>query len=91
MTPAWKQAKNLGQKSHIEREDLCRLNEWIMRQQLMSRLTNSTQQEAGHKNEMSFLEPVLYSLQVGELSQGSLPGHKVHDPTHIWQKARILS
>lgn len=91
MTPAWKQAKNLGQKSHIEREDLCRLNEWIMRQQLMSRLTNSTQQETGHKNEMSFLEPVLYSLQMRELSQGSLPGHKVHDPTHIWQKARILS
>lgn len=93
MAPAWKQAKNLGQKSHTEREDLCRLNEWIMRLQLMSRLTSSTQQEAGHKHEMSFLEPVLYSLQMGmgELSQGSLPGHKVHDPTHIWQKACILS
>lgn len=91
MAPAWKRAKSLGQKSHTEREELCRLNEWIMRLQLMSRFTSSTQQEAGHKNKVSLLEPALYSLQMGELSQGSLPGHKVHDPTHIWQKARILS
>lgn len=57
----------------------------------MSRLTSSTQQEVGHKNKASFLEQALYSLQKGELSQGNLLGHKVHDPTHIWQKGRILS
>lgn len=71
MAPAWKRAKSLGQKSHIEREELCRLNEWIMRLQLMSRFTSSTQQEAGHKNKVSLLEPALYSLQMGELSQGT--------------------
>lgn len=57
----------------------------------MSRLTSSTQQEAVHKNKVSFLERALYSLKMGELSQGSLPGHKIHDPTHIWPKAHILS